>query len=409
MYILKFARLLKVKTRGNSESVNDLLEAERYWLRESQFSLLSNERYSAWKQQFRLFTDRSGLLRCQGRLANADIPYETRYPVLLSPTHHLTTLIVKECHEQVKRNGVKETLTQLRSRYWLVKGRSLVRKLIYRCVICRRIEGKPYTIPPAPALPDFRVSESPPFTYTGLDFAGPLIVRPSTDSVSKKAWICLYTCCVIRAVHLDVVSDLSTQTFLNSFRRFTSRRGFPVKLISDNGKTFKSAAKVISKILMHHDVKQHFSGLHVTWSFNLERAPWWGGFFERMVKSVKRCLKKTIGNVTLSYDELLTAVAEVEMVLNSRPLSFVSTEDMEEPLTPSHLLIGRRVLNLPVWPHSDDPDYGPQMSSIELTKRMQHFNKTLDHFWKRWRSEYLVELRESHRYQTQTRKYCVCW
>ena len=126
-YILKFARLLKVKTRGNSESVNDLLEVERYWLRESQFSLLSNERYSAWKQQFRLFTDRSGLLRCQGRLANADIPYETRYPVLLSPTHHLTTLIVKECHEQVKHNGVKETLTQLRSRYWLVKGRSLVR------------------------------------------------------------------------------------------------------------------------------------------------------------------------------------------------------------------------------------------------------------------------------------------
>ena len=211
-YILKFARLLKVR---NSESVNDLLEAERYWLRESQLSLLSNERYSAWKQQFR---HQSGLLRCQGRLANADIPYETRYPVLLSPTHHLTTLIVKECHEQVKHNGVKETLTQLRSRYWVVKGRSLEWKLIYRCVICRRIEGKPYTILSAPALPDFRVSESPPFTYTGLDFAGPLIVRPSTDSVSKKAWICLYTCCVIRAVHLDVVSDLSIQNFLNSFR-----------------------------------------------------------------------------------------------------------------------------------------------------------------------------------------------
>ena len=108
-YVLKFARLLKMKTRGNSETVNDLLEAERYWLRESQFSLMSNERYSAWKQ---LFTDRSGLLKCQGSLANADIPYETRYPVLLSPTHHLTTLIVKECPKQVKHNGVKETLTQ---------------------------------------------------------------------------------------------------------------------------------------------------------------------------------------------------------------------------------------------------------------------------------------------------------
>lgn len=117
-----------MKTRGNSESVNDLSEAERYWLRESQFSLMSNERYSAWKQQFRLFTDQSGLLRCRGRLANANIPYERRHPVLLSPTHHLTTLIVEECHKQVKHNGVKETLTQLRSRYWLVKGRSLVQE-----------------------------------------------------------------------------------------------------------------------------------------------------------------------------------------------------------------------------------------------------------------------------------------
>ena len=204
-------------------------------------------------------------------------------------------------------------------------------------------------------------------------------------------------------VHLNVVPDLSAQTFLNSFKRFTARRGFPNNMISDNGKTFKSAAKTIKNLLDHPEVKRHFSQISVTWLFNLERAPWWGGFFERLNKSMKRCLKKTIRNARLTFDELLTAVTEVEMILNSRPLLYVSTDDMEEPLTPSHLLIGRRVLTLPMYSPHEDLDYGLSPSSVELTRRMHHFNKTLDQFWKRWKTEYLVEFRECHRYHNRTK------
>ena len=134
------------------------------------------------------------------------------------------------------------------------------------------------------------------------------------------------------------------------------------------------------------------------WSCNLEKAPWWGGIFERMIKSVKRCLRKTIGQAKLTYDELLTALTEVEMVVNSRPLSYVSTEDAEEPLTPSHLLTGRRVLSLP-----DSTLYHELHEDVEFTpealnRRMDYLNTTLNHFWKRWKTEYLLELRESHRY-----------
>ena len=121
------------------------------------------------------------------------------------------------------------------------------------------------------------------------------------------------------------------------------------------------------------------------------------GVFERMVRSMKRCLKKIIGKATLSYDELLTVVTEVEMVLNSKPLSYLSSEDIEEPLTPSHLLIGRRVLSLPSYaPHQYEEDL--EVSHSSLTRRMKYLDLTLDHFWKRWQTEYLLELRECHLY-----------
>ena len=140
------------------------------------------------------------------------------------------------------------------------------------------------------------------------------------------------------------------------------------------------------------------------WSFNLENAPWWGGVFERMIKSVKRCLRKTIGQAKLTHDELLTALTEVEMIVNSRPLSYLSTEDIEEPLTPSHLLIGRRVLNLPDGNLHCGLIEGNDMEFTHesLNRRMDHLNKTLNHFWKRWKNEYLLQLRECHRYGPKT-------
>ena len=295
-------------------------------------------------------------------------------------------------------NGVKETLTELRSKFWLVKGRQAVKKLLHNCVTCRRYEGKPYKAPPPPPLPDFRVTTAPAFTFTGLDYAGPLYVKGAKKNNERKVWICLYTCCVTRAVHLDIVPDLTPEAFLRSFRRFIARRGLPSKIVSDNATTFKSASKQITELMNNPGMKQYLSEKKVQWIFNLERAPWWGGLFERMVRSMKRCLKKTIGGAKLTYEKLMTVTVEVEMILNSRPLSFVSSEDVDEPLTPSHLLHGRRLLNLPDSVNTrdlSDPDF--EMSSTDLSKRMSHLSNAMNHFWYRWKNEYLMELRDSHR------------
>ena len=126
------------------------------------------------------------------------------------------------------------------------------------------------------------MTQSPPFSCTGLDFAGPLQVRSSNGDEPTKVWICIYTCCVIRAVHLELVSDLTTPTFLDSFRRFTAQHGVPYRVVSDNAKIFKAAAAILREILSHPHTQQYFADSYIQfqWSFNIEKAPWWGGFFE---------------------------------------------------------------------------------------------------------------------------------
>ena len=163
-----------------------------------QESLLKENKFSQWKRQFGMFVDNEGLWRCKGRLSEADITEFAKYPILLDASHHITALIVKSCHEKVLHGGMKDTLTELRSRFWIVRGRQVVKKLLFHCVICRRFDSRPFQPPPPPSLPGFRVQEAQPFAYTGVDFAGPLYIVNDPDT---KVWICLYTCCVTRAVH----------------------------------------------------------------------------------------------------------------------------------------------------------------------------------------------------------------
>ncbi|XP_020605307.1 uncharacterized protein LOC110044129 [Orbicella faveolata] len=184
-------------------------------------------------------------------------------------------------------------------------------------------------------LPDFRVSDDFAFSRIGVDFAGLVYVRNvySRSKRSNKAYIAIFTCASYRAIHLEIVPDLSTSSFMRCFKRLIFRRGLPQFIISDNGKTFKGSS-----------LKTFLEENGVTWKFNVPRAPWRGGFFERMVRSVKHCLKKTLGASRVDYEEFETTLVEVEGILDSRPLTYV-TEDFEEPLTQSSLCIGRRLLS----------------------------------------------------------------
>ena len=330
-------------------------------------------------------------MRCGGRLEKSGIPYETKHPILLPRDHKLTELIILDCHERVGHNGVKETLTEFRGRFWTARGRQRVRMLIHQCSTCRKHEGMTYRAPRPPALPEFRVTEARPFSCTGVDFAGPMFIREDEDR-RDKVYLALFTCTSTRAVHLELCPDLSTDAFLRSLSRMGARRGTPSVLISDNAQTFKAAAKFLKG---HQDqIQERLTTHEIEWKFILERAPWWGGFYERLIRSAKRCLKKILGNALLTYEELETVVVQVEGIMNSRPLTFVSSEDLEEPLTPAHLMTGERLLTQRHLPPSSSPI--ELNSQEECTRRYRHVQKLITQFWARWQREYLLELRQYH-------------
>ena len=375
-------------------SVEELCYAERLWIKDAQETLKGDSSFKKTRMQLGII-ETEGIMVCRGRLERSDLELESKYPIYLPKEHRFVELLVLDCHSRVFHCGLKSTLAELRARFWISKGRQFVKKILKRCFICRKMEGRPFQPPPTSAIPDFRVTEAAPFSNVGIDFAGPLYVKENKGNPSK-AYVCLFVCCVTRGLHLELVQNLTASSFLNCFRRFCARRGTPKIINSDNAKTFQSSANLLRKFHANDRVKEFSESMRVSWKFNLQLSPWQGGHYERMVRSIKRCLRKVLGNSLISFDELATIVTEVECILNSRPLSYMYDELGGEVLTPSHLFVGRRLLSLPsgndIHPKSLEHD-----GEYTLNKRFLHLTRILSHFWNRWRTEYIMDLRETHK------------
>ena len=301
---------------------------------------------------------------------------EAKFPIILPRDDKFTELVVLDCHKRALHSRERGTLSEFRSRFWVTRGRQYVKKLIKNCFTCRKLEGKSYNLPPTAMLSEFSVTEAPPFSNSGVDFAGPLYVKGSNGEMNKS-YIALFTCCVTRAVHLEVVENLVASTFLNCLRRFCARRGTPTLMVSDNAKTFKATAKSLEKIVNDATVVDFLESRRISRRFNIEWAAWMGGFFERMVGTVKRCLRKVVGTARLSFDELSTVLTEVEGTVNSRPLTYLY-DDLEEALTPSHLIYGRKLVVLSEGVQLKVNEY--KDSESKLSKRfLQCLPKVLEH------------------------------
>ena len=227
-------------------SAEEIKEAENTWVRDSQITLQEDANFGKIRESLDI-VEQNGVLVCRGRLEHSDLEERAKFPIILPKNCHVTDLVILQCHEQVHHCKVRSTLAELRARYWITQGRQYVKKVIHDCFICRKLEGKPYHAPKIAPLPDFRVSKAPPFDKVGIDFAGPVYIKCQGDM--EKAWIALFTCCVARAVHLELVENLTAPTFVNFLRRFCARRGTPSLIVSDNAKTFKSTAKFLKKIV----------------------------------------------------------------------------------------------------------------------------------------------------------------
>ena len=215
------ARYSKV-VKGGDLNADDLKLADITWVRSVQACSFAIDRQTLVRgtegnqrvREFNLYIDVDGILRCKGRLNNADIPQESKNPVLLPARHGCTELLIRERHGRVHHNGVTHTLNSIRETHWVLRGREAVKRVVRKCTICRRFEGKPFTAAPPPDLPTDRVCEGPPFTYTGIHFACPLYISNSLTGQQEKAYCCLLSCASTRAIHLELTESLTVASFL---------------------------------------------------------------------------------------------------------------------------------------------------------------------------------------------------
>ncbi|KRY91134.1 hypothetical protein T4D_15922 [Trichinella pseudospiralis] len=379
---------------------DELKEAERIWIRQEQIHAFGSKE-SLDKAMTKMlcglnpFLDEFGVLRVGGRLGRAQLEEETKFPALLPRKGMIVDLLIRREHNPQLHAGVAQTLAALRERFWILRGRSAVKRVLRTCGICRRAAARPFQQRMGD-LPAIRVNPARPFSNVGIDFVGPLLVRSeSSKSVIKKAYICLFTCMVVRTIHLEIVPDQTIESFLRSLRRFVARRGRPDTIQSDNFRTFHQANAFLKHVFSGRNwetVQRHLASERVEWIFITERSPWCGGYWERLVRSVKAALMATLCQCLAAPDELRTVLCEVEARVNDRPLTFVGSDlDEEMALTPAHFLIGRSLASFP--DRSNSADRGTLRSSLRhLLRRWSYQQKLVRAFWKRWKREYVVTL-----------------
>ena len=278
--------------------------------------------------KFAPFLDEDNLLRVGGRIQLSELAYESKHPIIL-PRCYGVLLLLKFVHLSQNHAGVDAMIARVKCDFEIFGVRQIAKAVKRNCLSCQRFDTRSCNEPAAP-LPKVRVTKAPAFTVTGLDFAGPLYCL---DFPGKKFYICLFVCGVVRAAHLELVDSLTKDDFLLAFRRFAALKRVPSVVYSDNGKNLTGGQRVLSSYL--GPVAPH-------WRFICPRSPWWGGWWERLVRSVKNAIRKTIGRNCLTKIELQTCLCEVATSINSRPLAFVGRDvENKPPLTPNHFLVGQ--------------------------------------------------------------------
>ena len=341
-----------------------------------------------------------GLLRVGGRLSRAAIPEQTKHPYILPRKHHITTLIIQYVHQRLGHSGRNHVLAELRNKFWIIGGNSAVRQVLHKCVRCRRLRG-PVGEQKMADLPAFRVDNvSPPFYNTGVDYFGPFMVKSGRKEV--KRYGVLFTCMCSRAVHLEVADSLETDTFINVLRRFIARRGTIKSLRSDNGSNLSGAEKELRQALseMQHDVIQkRLLYQDIDWSFNPPAASHMGGIWERMIRSVRKVLTGLLSEhgTRLDVDSFHTLLCEVEVIINSRPITTVSGDPSDpEPLTPNHILTGKSLVTVP-------PPGVFQREDVYMRRRWRRVQYLANLFWSRWRNEYMLLQQPRQKWTKQCR------
>lgn len=341
------------------------------------------------------FVDKDGVLRVGGRLLNAsNITYEQQHQIILPYCEPFSSLFFRHEHEKLMHAGPQAMLATIQLQYWPIKGRNIARKVVHNCIQCFKL--KPTILKPIMGnLPKYRVDQpSRCFEACGVDYAGLVFIKSShrRNAAVSKAYICIFICLATKAIHIELVYDLTTEGFIAALRRFVSRRGICKHMYSDNATNFRGANKKLTELTAVWNSKEHkekvqsfFNEFSVTWNFIPPRAPHFRGLLEAAVKSVKHHLNRTVASTRLTYDEMYTTLVQIEACLNSRPLVPLSNDPNDLAiLTPAHFLIGSSLVALPQSDQTNQKE-----NYLSRWERVQQITQGI---WKRWSMEYLNQL-----------------
>ncbi|KFM71288.1 hypothetical protein X975_00963, partial [Stegodyphus mimosarum] len=338
------------------------------------------------------FLDNSGLLRVGGRLRNASLPESVKHQIILPKNHPVTKLLVKFYHLTYMHGGVQLVNSAMKQKYWIIGAKAAIRREIKRCVICARFCSE-LSKQVMADLPSARVNPGRPFLRSGTDFSGPFLISPRRGRGVKplKMYVCVFVCFATKAVHLELVSDLSAQACIGALKRFIGRRGKPAEIFSDCGTNFIGAKNYL-KACTIEALGTYLTNEGIKWTMNVPSAPHFGGLWEAAVKSMKFHMRRVIGSQILSQEEFSTCLVEIEAILNSRPLVAASEDPNDfSVITPGHFIIGSELKSVP------EPDVTNE--KIPIRERWKLVTQISQSFWKSWSKDYLTQLQVRNKWK----------
>lgn len=347
------------------------------------------------------FLDKRGIMRVGGRIGKALVDYDRKHPMIIPKGTRLAWLLMRQAHRLCLHGVIQVQMQFLRRKYWIPQLRDELKKFSRECIEC--VRNKPITQEQIMAdLPADRIRPGRPFETSGVDYAGPFQVKyvdkEGQPILIVKAWMVVFVCLKTRAVHLDIVNDLKSSSFIACYEEFVSRRGRCYKMYSDNGTSFIGAEKAIARAYKEWQTDDTVSSIAkrgTEWHFMTPAAPHQGGIYEAAVKSMKFHLKRVIGSRIMEYRQIRTLLCKVEAVLNSRPLSALTDDPNDlHALTPGHFLIGEELVTPPSFDHVNEDDLQGRKLWLERDKMFKDF-------WARWHNEVLTSMIERKKWRRE--------
>lgn len=386
--------------------------ALKYWVQHQQRIDFAEEYTSLSKKQplrtsSRLRADTpciiDGIMRVWGRLDNMETAFDTKHPMIVDGKSHLAKLLIADAHERLSHGTPGMMRVYLRARFHILGCRVAARKYCRNCLTCARYNAKVPTQMMAD-LPAVRVNPAKAFYSTGVDYAGPFLVKRGRGQINEKVYAVIFVCMVTKAIHVEVATDMTTNAMLAALDRLIAVRAGQVRHIyCDNGRNFVGAERALREAVQSWEdmiTSARIDGRGIIWHFNAPINPHAGGLWERGVRSVKTHLHRLSGSSSYTYEELITLLARVTTCLNSRPLSSMSDDPHDMTvLTPGHFLVGGPMVQ--PWA----PDY-TEIPENRLTS-WQKLHAVQQGFWKRWSSEYVMELQRRNKWINPKRNFQI--